>query len=154
VTAVKINESVSVSRIAWYFKGYAGGLKAGSWAGIYNSSGSLMRATGDLSTATYEPAEQHADGGGNSSTPLTSAVTLAPGLYYVVFRMVYTESPVDGPAMLAYDNSSACPSRLGYNNMWRWATLGATDTAKTSAPSSIAVGSFLSDPKRFWVGLV
>jgi hypothetical protein len=154
VTAVKINESVSVSRIAWYFKGYAGGLKSGSWAGIYNSSGTLMRATGDLSTATYEPAEQHADGGGNSSTPLTSAVTLAPGLYYVVFRMVYTESPVDGPAMLAYDNSSACPSRLGYNNMWRWATLGATDTAKTTAPASIAVGSFLSDPKRFWVGLV
>ncbi|AXQ62347.1 minor tail protein [Streptomyces phage TrvxScott] len=150
VTAVKINEAVSVSKIVWYFKGYAGGLKAGSWAGIYNSSGTLMRATGDLSTATYEPQEQHATGGGNSWSSLTSAVTLQPGLYYVVFRMVYTESPVDGPAILAYDNSSACPSKLGYNNMWRWASL---TTSATSAPSSITVSSFAGDPKRFWVGL-
>ncbi|QAY15681.1 minor tail protein [Streptomyces phage Bowden] len=150
VTAVKINEAVSVSKIVWYFKGYAGGLKSGSWAGIYNSSGTLMRATGDLSTATYEPQEQHATGGGNSWSSLTSAVTLQPGLYYVVFRMVYTESPVDGPAILAYDNSSACPSKLGYNNMWRWASL---TTSATSAPGSITVSSFAGDPKRFWVGL-
>ncbi|QAY15845.1 minor tail protein [Streptomyces phage TinaBelcher] len=150
VTAVKINEAVSVSKIVWYFKGYAGGLKSGSWAGIYNSSGTLMRATGDLSTATYEPQEQHATGGGNSWSSLTSAVTLQPGLYYVVFRMVYTESPVDGPAILAYDNSSACPSKLGYNNMWRWASL---TTSATSAPGSITVSSFQGDPKRFWVGL-
>ncbi|QAX95474.1 minor tail protein [Streptomyces phage BartholomewSD] len=150
VTAVKINEAVSVSKIVWYFKGYAGGLKTGSWAGIYNSSGTLMRATGDLSTAAYEPQEQHDTGGGNSWSNLTSAVTLQPGLYYVVFRMVYTESPVDGPAILAYDNSSACPSRLGVNNMWRWASL---TTSASSAPSSISTSSFTGDPKRFWVGL-
>src|SRR5690606_47078 len=58
VTAVKVNETMSVSRIVWYFKGYAGGLKSGSWAGIYTTSGTLMRATGDLSTASYEPQEQ------------------------------------------------------------------------------------------------
>ncbi|MBQ0949252.1 MULTISPECIES: hypothetical protein [unclassified Streptomyces] len=150
VTAVKINEAVSVSKIVWYFKGYAGGLKSGSWAGIYSSSGALMRATGDMSTSTYEPQEQHATGGGNSWSSLTSAVTLQPGLYYVLFKMNYTESPVDGPAMLAYDNSSACPSRLGFNNMWRWASY---NTSSSSAPSSISTGSFLGDPKRFWVGL-
>lgn len=150
VTAVKINEATSVSKIVWYFKGYAGGLKSGSWAGIYNSSGTLQRATGDLSTAAYEPQEQHATGGGNSWSSLTSAVTLQPGLYYVVFKMNYTESPVDGPAMLAYDNSSACPSRLGFNNMWRWASI---NLSNTSAPSSISTGSFVGDPKRFWVGL-
>ncbi|MFJ6680595.1 hypothetical protein [Streptomyces werraensis] len=148
VTAVKINEATSVSRIVWYFKGYAGGLKAGSWAGIYNSSGTLMRATGDLSTATYEPQEQHATGGGTSWSNLTSAVTLQPGLYYVVWRMVYTESPVDGPAILAYDNSSACPSKI--YNTWRWASLS---TSASSAPSSIATSSFTGDPKRFWVAL-
>lgn len=148
VTAVKINESTSVSRIVWYFKGYAGGLKAGSWAGIYNSSGTLMRATGDLSTAAYEPQEQHATGGGTSWSNLTSAVTLAPGLYYVVFRMIYTESPVDGPAILAYDNSSACPSKI--YNTWRWASL---TTSATSAPGTISVSSFQGDPKRFWVAL-
>ncbi|MDX3405161.1 hypothetical protein PV708_02775 [Streptomyces sp. ME02-6977A] len=150
VTAVKINEAVSVSNIVWYFKGYAGGLKSGSWAGIYNSSGTLMRATGDLSTSTYEPQEQHSTGGGNSWSKLTSAVTLQPGIYYVAFRMVYTESPVNGPAMLAYDNQAACPSRLGFNNMWRWASL---NTSASSAPSSISTGSFVGDPKRFWVGL-
>ncbi|QOV06147.1 hypothetical protein KGG72_gp17 [Streptomyces phage Salutena] len=148
VTAVKINEATSVSRIVWYVKGYAGGLKTGSWAGIYNSSGTLMRATGDLSTATYEPQEQHADGGGTSWSNLTSAVTLQPGLYYVVWRMVYTESPVDGPALLAYDNSSACPSKI--YNTWRWASL---TTSASSAPSSISVSSFQGDPKRFWVAL-
>lgn len=148
VTAVKVNESMSVSRIVWYFKGYAGGLLAGSWAGIYDSSGALMGATGDLSMSAYEPQEQHAAGGGTSWSALTSAVTLAPGLYYVVWRMVYTESPVDGPAILAYDNSSACPSKI--YNTWRWASL-ATDA--TSAPSTISVSSFTGDPKRFWVAL-
>lgn len=148
VTAVKINEATSISRIVWYFKGYAGGLKAGSWAGIYSSSGTLMRATGDLSTATYEPQEQHSTGGGTSWSNLTSAVTLQPGLYYVVFRMVYTESPVDGPAMLAYDNSSACPSKI--YNTWRWASY---NTSATAAPSTISTSSFLGDPKRFWVAL-
>ena len=150
VTAVKVNETMSVSRIVWYFKGYAGGLKSGSWAGIYNTSGTLMRATGDLSTASYEPQEQHASGGGTSYSNLTSPVTLTPGIYYVVFRMVYTESPVDGPAILCYDNSSACPSKIGLNNVWRWATL---PTSATSAPSSITPSSFVGDPKRFWVAL-
>ncbi|MEU9605465.1 hypothetical protein [Streptomyces sp. NPDC048057] len=150
VTAVKVNETASVSRIVWYFKGYSGGLKAGSWAGIYNSAGTLVRATGDLSTVAYEPQEQHATGGGTSWSNLTSAVTLQPGVYYVAFRMLYTESPVDGPAMLAYDNSSACPSRLGANNMWRWASI---NTSATTAPGSISTNSFLGDPKRFWVGL-
>ncbi|MFF7800258.1 hypothetical protein [Streptomyces olivaceus] len=150
VTAVKINEAVSVSNIVWYFKGYAGGLRSGSWAGIYNASGALVRVTGDLSTAAYEPQEQHATGGGNSWSKLTSAVTLQPGIYYVVFRMVYNETTVDGPAMLAYDNQAACPSRLGFNNMWRWASL---NTTASSAPSSISTSSFVGDPKRFWVGL-
>ncbi|ATI18723.1 minor tail protein [Streptomyces phage Daudau] len=151
MTAVYIDRSMSVSKIVWHVFGYAGGLKTGSWAGIYNTSGTLMRATGDMSTASYEPAEQHDTGGGWSSSNLTSSVTLSPGVYYILWRFNYTASPVDGPALARFESGGACQSVMGTgNNIWRH---GSYTTSATSAPSSITIGSLQRDSIRFWVGL-
>ncbi|AWN07316.1 hypothetical protein SEA_NABI_22 [Streptomyces phage Nabi] len=151
MSAVYVNRSMSVSKIVWHFFGYAGGLLSGSWAGIYNTSGTLMRATGDMSTATYEPGEQHDAGGGWSASNLTSAITLSPGIYYVLWRMNYTASPVDGPAMGRLENSETTPSRMGIsNNIWMH---GMYTTSATSAPSTITVANFQRGGTRFWAAL-
>ncbi|WAB08726.1 minor tail protein [Streptomyces phage Andris] len=149
MAAVYINRSMSVSKIAWHIFGYAGGLLSGSWAGIYNTSGTLMRATGDMSTASYEPAEQHGVGGAVSTSNLTSAVTLSPGVYYVIWRMNYTASPVDGPALMRFDSSSTCAAVYGVSSVRRF---GAFTVSNTTAPSTITP-SWETDPLRFWVGL-
>ncbi|WDS51738.1 minor tail protein [Streptomyces phage Triumph] len=149
MTAVYINRSMSVSKIAWHIFGYAGGLLSGSWAGIYNTSGTLMRATGDMSTASYEPGEQHGVGGAVSTSNLTSAVTLSPGVYYVIWRMNYTASPVDGPALMRFDSSSTCAAVYGVSSVRRF---GSFSISNTTAPSTISP-SWETDPLRFWVGL-
>ncbi|MEU9795071.1 hypothetical protein AB0E27_31550 [Streptomyces sparsogenes] len=151
MSAVYINRTMTVSKIVWHFFGYAGGLLSGSWAAIYDTSGARKGFTGDMSTAAYEPAEQHQAGGGWSSSPLTSAVTLSPGVYYVLWRFNYTASPVDGPALARFESASTCQSVMGVNNnVWRHASYTLTNT---TAPSSIAVGNFERDPIRFWVAL-
>lgn len=149
MAAVYINRTMSVSKIAWHIFGYAGGLLSGSWAGIYNTSGTLMRATGDMSTASYEPAEQHGVGGAVSTSNLTSAVTLSPGVYYVIWRMNYTASPVDGPALMRFDSASTCAAVYGVSSIRRF---GAFTISNTTAPSTLTP-SWETDPLRFWVGL-
>ncbi|MCD2462464.1 hypothetical protein MBT42_02710 [Streptomyces sp. MBT42] len=149
MAAVYINRSMSVSKIAWHIFGYAGGLLSGSWAGIYNTSGTLMRATGDMSTASYEPAEQHGTGGAVSTSNLTSAITLSPGVYYVIWRMNYTASPVDGPALMRFDSANTCAALYGVSNIRRF---GAATITNTSAPSTLTP-SWETDPLRFWVAL-
>ncbi|MFF8845493.1 hypothetical protein ACF08N_22665 [Streptomyces sp. NPDC015127] len=151
MSAVYVNRTMTVSKIVWHVFGYAGGLLSGSWAAIYNTSGARVGYTGDQSTATYEPAEQHSTGGGWSSSNLTSSVSLSPGVYYVLWRWNYTASPVDGPALARYESASTCQSVMGTsNNIWRHASY---TTSATTAPSSITVSSFQRDPIRFWVAL-
>lgn len=151
MAAVYVDRPMSVSKIAWHFFGYAGGLLSGSWAGIYNTSGTLMRATGSMSTATYEPAEQHDAGGGMSTSNLTSAITLSPGVYYILWRFNYTASPVDGPALARLESSSVCQSIAGVGTtVWRH---GSYTTAATSAPASITIANLERDSIRFWAAL-
>jgi hypothetical protein len=151
LTAVYINRSMTISKIVWHMLGYSGGLLTGSWAGIYDTAGTLKGSTGDMSTATYEPAIQSATGGGWSSSPLTSTVTLSPGVYYVLWRFNYTASPVDGPALARYESASTCQSVMGNGvTVWRHASY---TTSATSAPSTITIANLVRDPIRFWVAL-
>jgi hypothetical protein len=151
LTAVYINRSMTISKIVWHMFGYSGGLLTGSWAGIYDTAGTLKGATGDMSTAAYEPAIQSATGGGWSNAPLTSSVTLAPGVYYILWRFNYTASPVDGPALARYESASTCQSVMGNGvTVWRHASY---TTSATSAPSTITIANLVRDPIRFWVGL-
>ncbi|MGW8630613.1 hypothetical protein [Streptomyces sp. NPDC055793] len=148
MAAVVVRQPTTVSKIVWHFLGYAGGLKTGSWAGIYNTAGALVRGTGDLSTAAYEPKEQHGTGGGCSSSNLTSSVTLAPGVYYVAWRFVYTASPADGPLLMAFESSDVSATLYGLSAVRRF---GAFSTSSTSAPSSVS--GWETDPIRFWAAL-
>jgi hypothetical protein len=151
LTAVYVNRSMTISKIVWHMLGYSGGLLTGSWAGIYDTAGTLKGATGDMSTATYEPAIQSATGGGWSSSPLTSPVTLSPGVYYILWRFNYTASPVDGPALARYESASTCQSVMGNGvTVWRHASY---TTSATSAPSTITIANLVRDPIRFWVAL-
>ncbi|MCX5236243.1 collagen-like protein [Streptomyces prunicolor] len=152
MTAVYINRTMTISKIVWHMMGYAGGLLTGSWAGIYDSTGTLKAATGDMSTAAYEPATQSAAGGGWSSSPLTASVTLAPGIYYVCWRFSYTASPVDGPQLLRWDSVNTCSSVMGVsNNVWRFAKF---TSSATSAPSSLVPSTdFQRNSLQFWVAL-
>ncbi|MEU0344247.1 hypothetical protein ABZ092_36235 [Streptomyces bobili] len=148
MAAVVVRQTTTVSKIVWHFLGYAGGMKTGSWAGIYNTSGTLVRGTGDLSTAAYEPAEQHGVGGGCSSSNLTSSVTLAPGTYYIAWRFNYTASPADGPLLMAFESTDVSATLYGLNAVRRF---GAFATSASTAPSSVS--GWETDPIRFWVAL-
>ncbi|AFU62075.1 minor tail protein [Streptomyces phage R4] len=148
MAAVVVRQTTTVSKIVWHFLGYAGGMKTGSWAGIYNTSGALVRGTGDLSTAAYEPAEQHGVGGGCSTSNLTSSVTLAPGTYYIAWRFNYTASPADGPLLMAFESTDVSATLYGLNAVRRF---GAFATSATTAPSSVS--GWETDPIRFWVAL-
>ncbi|MDX3525069.1 hypothetical protein P1P75_01015 [Streptomyces sp. ID05-39B] len=151
MSAVYVNRTMTVSKIVWHVFSYGGGLLAGSWAGIYDGTGARVGYTGDMSTATYEPAEQAAAGGGWSSSDLTAPVTLTPGVYYVLWRWNYTASPVDGPGLARYESASTCQSVMGLGTtIWRH---GSYSTTATTAPTSVTVSSFQRDPIRFWVAL-
>ncbi|QJD50669.1 minor tail protein [Streptomyces phage Issmi] len=152
MTAVYVNRSVSVSKIVWHMQGYAGGLLTGSWAGIYDTAGTLKGATGDMSTATYEPATQSTAGGGWSSSPLTAPVTLTPGIYYVCWRFNYTASPVDGPALTRWDSTGTTNGPMGLGTaVWRFAKF---TSSATSAPSTITPSTlFSANGIQFWVAL-
>jgi len=148
MAAVVVRQTTTVSKIVWHFLGYAGGMKTGSWAGIYNTSGALVRGTGDLSTAAYEPGEQHGVGGGCSTSNLTSSVTLAPGTYYIAWRFNYTASPADGPLLMAFESTDVSATLYGLNSVRRF---GAFPTTATTAPSTVS--GWETDPIRFWVAL-
>ncbi|MGW8988640.1 hypothetical protein ACWGRF_01690 [Streptomyces zhihengii] len=151
VTAVYLRSAASVTRIVWHFGGYAGGLTTGSWAALYNSAGTRVAQTADLSTAGAEPAEVHNAGGATVSSPLTAAYSAAAGLYYVAWRFQYNTTTGDGPMMLVAESSfSAPPNVFGLNNVRRF---GSYPTGAATAPASITLGSMENGSNRFWTGL-
>ncbi|MET9642505.1 hypothetical protein [Streptomyces syringium] len=146
--AVKVAASTSVSKVVWHFGGYAGGLISGSWAAIYDTS---MARVGIASTieSGNEPAEQHGSGGNASATALDAAVTLAPGIYYVVWRFNYNTSTGDGPMILGAENTFGAPANtFGLNNLWRFGRLSTSPTTPPTTLSGIA-----NESNRFWVAL-
>ncbi|MGW2910461.1 hypothetical protein ACWC9X_08630 [Streptomyces asoensis] len=151
VTAVILRQTTTINRIVWVATGYAGGLQTGSWAALYNSAGTRVAATGDMSTAAYEPPEEHDAGGGPISSPLTAAYSAAAGIYYVVWRMVYNTTTQDGPMLLAAESGAgAPPNQFGYTLIRRF---GVYSTGVAAAPATITVTSMENGANRFWVGL-
>jgi hypothetical protein len=152
ITAVTLRQSQSISKIVWHFLGYAGGLQTGSWAAIYNSSGTRVATSGDLSTVAYEPAEQHAAGGGASFAPLTATTTLAAGTYYIAWRFIYNTTTGDGPMCLAYENAAGSPpNAFGLTPVKRFGMLSATSL--TASPASITTSAIENGANRFWAAL-
>ncbi len=151
VTAVILRATTTINRIVWFATGYAGGLLTGSWAALYNSSGTRVAATGDMSTAAYEPAEEHDAGGGTISSPLTAAYSAAAGIYYVMWRMVYNTTTQDGPMMLAAESGAgAPPNQFGYTLVRRF---GVYSTGVAAAPATITLTAMENGANRFWAGL-
>ncbi|MGW8767671.1 collagen-like triple helix repeat-containing protein [Streptomyces sp. NPDC055815] len=151
VTAVYLRSPVSVAKIAWHFGGYAGGLTTGSWAALYNSSGTRVAQTADLSTAGAEPAEVHNSGGATVSVPLTAAYSAAAGLYYVAWRFQYNTTAGDGPMMLVAESSFGSPPNVfGLTAVRRF---GSYATGGATAPASLTLASMENGSNRFWAAL-
>lgn len=151
VTAVYLRSAASVTKIAWHFGGYAGGLTTGSWAALYNASGTRVAQTADLSTAGAEPAEVHNSGGATVSVPLTAAYSAAAGLYYVAWRFQYNTSTGDGPMMLVAESSFGSPPNVfGLTPVRRF---GSYATGGATAPASLTLASMENGSNRFWAAL-
>lgn len=151
VTAVILRAPATLTRIVWFATGYAGGLLTGSWAAIYNSSGTRVAATGDMSTAAYEPAEVHTAGGATISSPLTAAYSAPAGVYYVAWRLQYNTTTNDGPMLLAAESGAGAPPNVfGYTAVRRF---GVYSTGAASAPASITLASMENGANRYWAAL-
>ncbi|MFJ7902366.1 collagen-like protein [Streptomyces sp. NPDC096198] len=151
VTAVILRAPATVNRIVWFATGYAGGLTTGSWAALYDSTGARVAATGDMSTATYEPAEVHNTGGATISSPLTAAYSAPAGVFYVAWRLQYNTTTGDGPMLLASESGAGAPPNFfGYTAVRRF---GVYSTGAASAPASIALASMENGANRFWAAL-
>ncbi|MEV0559461.1 collagen-like protein [Streptomyces sp. NPDC050597] len=151
VTAVILRQTTTINRIVWFATGYAGGLTTGSWGAIYNSSGTRVATTGDMSTAAYEPAEVHNAGGATINSPLTAAYSAPAGLYYVAWRSTYNTTTGDGPLLLAAESGAGAPPNIfGYTAVRRF---GVYATGAGSAPASITVANMENGANRFWVAL-
>ncbi|MDX3295129.1 hypothetical protein PV569_15585 [Streptomyces scabiei] len=149
MTAVVVRQTMTVSKIAFHFGGYAGTMAAGSWAGIYTTAGAKKAATADMAGEAVVPGVHNA-GGATVGAALTASVSLTPGIYYVWFVFRYSAS--DGPMVLALDNAfGAPPNVFGLNSVKRFGVF--TGTAATAAPATIATASIDNGANRFWVGL-
>ncbi|MEU0120624.1 hypothetical protein ABZ114_02835 [Streptomyces albidoflavus] len=149
LAAVKLNKRTSITKIVWHFGGYAGGLISGSWAAIYDAATMVRVGNATTIEAGNEPAEQHGSGGNASATALDAAVTLDPGVYYVVWRFNYNTTTGDGPMILGIENSYGGPANtFGLNNLWRYGRLTTSPTTSPSPLSGIA-----NESNRFWVAL-
>ncbi|WP_405679321.1 hypothetical protein OG859_18705 [Streptomyces sp. NBC_00048] len=151
ITAVILRVPVTVTRIVWFATGYAGGLVSGSWAAIYDSAGTRVAATGDMSTATYEPAEVHTAGGATISSPLTASYAAPAGVYYVASRWQYNTGTGDGPMLLASESGAGAPPNVfGQTPVRRF---GVYTAGAAAAPATIAVASMENGANRFWCAL-
>ncbi|MFC9294372.1 hypothetical protein ACFTWH_00335 [Streptomyces sp. NPDC057011] len=151
VTAVILRVPVTVTRVVWFATGYAGGLTTGSWAAIYDSAGTRVAATGDMSTATYEPAEVHTAGGATISSPLTASYSAPAGVYYVASRWQYNTSVGDGPMLLAAESGAGAPPNVfGQTAVKRF---GVYTAGVATAPATINVASMENGANRFWCAL-
>ncbi|MFC9736665.1 hypothetical protein ACFVKC_01950 [Streptomyces noursei] len=149
ITAVPIHATTTVSKIVWHFFGYAGGLLAGSNAGIFDAAGMRLAQVGDMSGTAKVPGV-HNVGGETVAAPLTASISLSPGIYYVAWWFKYTASPIDGPAMLVADSAAPSPpGKFGLNGVHRYGVISSV----SSFPSTLNFNAFGGGPNRFWAAL-
>lgn len=151
ITAVILKSTQTITKIAWHFGGYAGGMLAGSWGAIYNASGTRVATTAVLTGETVIPGVHNA-GGQTVTAPLTASASLAAGIYYVAWAFRYNTTTNDGPMMLCADSAfGAPPNVFGLNNVKRYGSIAGT--AATSAPATITLSSVENGSNRFWAAL-
>ncbi|WP_330174544.1 collagen-like protein [Streptomyces sp. NBC_01498] len=151
VTAVSLKSTQTISKVCWHFGGYAGGMLAGSWAAVYNASGTRVATTAALTGETVV-AGVHNAGGQTVAAPLTTSPSLPAGTYYVAWSFRYNTTTQDGPMMLCADSAySAPPNVFGLNNVKRYGSF--SGTAPTSAPATLALASVENGSNRFWAAL-
>ncbi|AFU62213.1 minor tail protein [Streptomyces phage TG1] len=148
VTAIPVREAITVSSLAFHVLGYEGtGLDAGSYAAIFNSSGSKLATTGSMAN-TNVMIDVHNAGGQTVTCALTSTVTLQPGIYYVGFYFVIGVS-ANGPVLMTADSTSATPVAT-LNSVKPFGVI----SGLTAMPASFSPSAVETDPIKFWAALV
>lgn len=140
---VLVNSSQSVSGIALWVATGGTGLTAGqNFAGVYNSSGTLVATTADLTTAW-------AGTGWMNHTLTGGPFALAAGSYWVaIMSNAATTRPTFGRG--ANLLSGALYNGMLSNANLRFATNG---TGTTALPSSITPSSNVSNNVPYWLAL-
>lgn len=139
---IQVRHVMTVSKISCYWTQPTGGSPANCFLALYNSSGSRLGVTADLtSTAT------------GLIQPSIGSVTLQPGYYYVAF-LAGTQGGTQA-AGVAYPTLTLVSSQAaGYQgaglsaSQYRWAKLGNL-TAQASMPTSITLASSVSSVLPF-----
>lgn len=138
---VAVKRQITVSKVWWDITSAGSGADSGeSWAGLYNSSGTLLGSVGIDSTVT---------GSGAQSATLSviggQSLTLAPGTYYVVILYNASSMPVLARAQgnLGQGNVGTSGATL------RWATQSTfTGLANLTLASNGTTNCF-----PYWMGL-
>ena len=139
---VQVPQPISVTNVVLYVVTAGNTLTAGqSFAGIYNSAGTLVATTASQSSSWNST--------GRKSMALTGGpFTLAPGYYWVAFFSNGTTAPAFGKNNNALDATLYNGTTTAARN--RFATNG---TATTALAGSITPGSNVSLNTPFWAGL-
>ncbi|WP_326698053.1 collagen-like protein [Streptomyces sp. NBC_01754] len=149
ITAIPIRETMDVSHIVWHVFGYSGtSLLAGSNAGVFSRAGDLVRAVGDMA-GTSKLIDIHNTGGKTVKVPLSSPVSLAPGVYYVGWWWNISGGASDGPGLMCAPSAGTCPVTT-LNDVHPFGNISGL-TAFPSAGFSPA--SSEDDPVRYWAAL-
>ncbi len=151
-SAVVLRKAAVVKNVCVQTLGYSGGsggITAGSFAGIYDASGKRRAQTADLSKVYPET---HEVGGATSFIPLSSAVTLQPGIYVIALLLTYSNS-ANSPRIMTGNGGYDVPGRFGRANAVPRTALSPTKS-NTSLPASVnwstGVGALGT---RYWMAL-
>lgn len=133
-----IRQTTTITNVILSVAAAPSGLTSGqNFAGLYNSSGTLLSATADQTTPWGTT--------GQKTAALTAAQTVAPGFYYLAF---VTNASTTTPGFSRATTLSASTLNVGTTTSNpRFATSG---TAQTTLPSSITITSAATSAIAFW----
>lgn len=150
--AILLRRAATVKDICVHTLGYsgsAGGITAGSFAGIYDAAGKRVAQTADLSKV-YKA--EHAVGGATSFLPLSSPAQLKPGIHVVALLLTYSNS-ANAPRIMTCNGGYDVPGRFGRAGTVPRTCMSPTKS-NTSLPGSVNWATGTSGlSTRYWFAL-
>jgi peptidoglycan/xylan/chitin deacetylase (PgdA/CDA1 family) len=144
LTRVRLSASATISNIYAQVQNTAGSGLLGTYVGMYNSSGTLVASSADVS-ATFQST-------GGKAAALSASYSAPAGLYWVAFLVA---SGTTMPKLGMNANTASSDINIGLSaaaGTLRYAT--GTTTGLSSLPASISPTSGMSgSPTAFWFAL-
>lgn len=129
---VKVPIATTVTNICLATSGTAGsGTSTGTFAGLYNAAGTLLGQTADIGALLVA-------GAGNKIVPLTAAVAVPAGFYWVGF---VANLSVTQPSMRSWQNAGASIPSWNYNLAAAQSRTAVNGTGLVALPGTITPSS-------------